>query len=68
MSTGNARAMLNRVQKLERSEVPKILNLIGSMEAYEASIEAGIADGIYDRRDMRLVVNAVRRWLDNPIE
>lgn len=59
----NAKAMLQRVRRLERSHVSPLLKRIGSMEALEAHAQAGIDAGAYDPQDVPVVVSAVRRWL-----
>lgn len=58
--------MLNRVAKLETSKVSPILAMFGGEEgwaAYEAEIEAGLAQGLYDRLDMLVVMASLRRWM-----
>jgi hypothetical protein len=64
MTTSSVKTLLNRARRLERASVSPILNLIGSIEEFEANAQAGIAAGIYDPHDMPLVVKAIRRWLD----
>ncbi len=59
------RAMLNRVQKLETGQVSPILAMIGGAggwAAMEADVEAGLADGRYNSRDMPVVIACLRRW------
>lgn len=61
-----ARAMLNRVAKLEVSKVPPVLAMMGGDDgwaAFEADAEAGLADGRYDSRDTPVVLAALQRWL-----
>ena len=64
MGIGNAKALLCRLRKLERANVPPLFKFIGSSEELAVHAQAGVEAGIYDPRDMPLVVNAVRRWVD----
>ena len=60
------RAMLRRVGKLEAGRASPILSLIGGEEgwaAFEEEMATGVAEGRYDRRDMAVVVAALRRWM-----
>lgn len=62
-----ARALLRRVQRLETAHVPRMLAFFGGEEgwaAFEAETNAGIAAGIFDSRDMALVMHCLRRWID----
>jgi len=57
------RSMLARVAKLEVEQVPPILAKFGGEEGwatFEAEVEAGIAEGRYDSRDMPAVIEALR--------
>lgn len=58
------RAMLSRVQRLERagSPVSPFERHWGSLEAWEAFSAERVAAGALDRADMAIVVVAVRRW------
>lgn len=61
----NVRALLTRVAKLEKSRAaPRspIEQSCGSLEAFEADTQAGIAAGRYDSHDMPLVLGAIRKW------
>ena len=61
----SARAMLARVQKLETAgtapQTPFQL-AYGSLEAWEAEVQADIDAGKADPVDMPLVLQCVRRW------
>lgn len=58
------RAMLARVQRLERSCDSPFIRDYGSLDAFEASCRAGIAEGLYDPTDMPVVIAAIRRWTE----
>jgi hypothetical protein len=57
--------MLARVQRLEearRAPRSPIEIAYGSLEAWEAEVQAGIDNGTLDRIDMPMVIACVRRW------
>jgi hypothetical protein len=56
------KALLRRVSKLEPKPSKILLKIGGSIEKFEAEIEAGIDDGRYCPQDMPIVVHAVRKW------
>lgn len=56
------RSMLARVARLE-AKVSPWTRLIGPIEEFEAEVQAGIADGRYDSRDMPLILASVKRWV-----
>lgn len=61
-----ARALLNRVAKLEVAKVPPVLVMMGGEEgwaAFQADAEAGLADGRYDPLDTPVVIASHRRWI-----
>lgn len=55
------RSMLSRVARLE-AKVSPWTRLIGPIEEFEAEVQAGIAEGRYDLRDMPLILACVKRW------
>ena len=55
--------MLYRVRKLELSRIPPWHRLLGPIEEFEAEVQAGMAAGRYDPRDMPLVLASVQRWV-----
>jgi hypothetical protein len=61
----SVRAMLARVQRLEQARRPPLSpfeQAFGSLEAWEADVQAGIDAGRLDRIDMPVVIACVRRW------
>lgn len=59
------RSLLTRVAKLEQARsAPRspFEFAYGSLEAFEAEIQAGIDAGTLDSRDMPIVLRCVRRW------
>ncbi|AMG90157.1 phage-related hypothetical protein [Bordetella bronchiseptica RB50] len=60
---GNARAMLARVRRLERGRVSAVHRLLGCPQAFHAHVQAGMAAGTYDKRDMPIVASTIERWL-----
>lgn len=60
------RTLLNRVAKLETAKVSPILAMMGGEEgwtAFEADVEAGLAEGHHDPIDMAVVMQSLRRWM-----
>lgn len=57
------RTLLGRVRRLEQAQVSPWLKLLGPVEEFEATVQAGIREGRYDPRDMRTVLASVRRWI-----
>jgi len=61
----SVRSMLARVARLEQARAaPRspFEEAFGSVDAWAAEIEAGIAAGTYDAIDMPVVITCVRRW------
>lgn len=56
----SVRSMLVRVRRLEQARVPA--SPFGSLEDWEAECQAWIEEGSLDRRDVAVVMLAVRRW------
>ena len=58
------RSLLARVAKLEQARTPTspVELWFGSIEAFSEEMRAGIATGIYDQRDMPVVIAGVERW------
>ena len=56
------KALLTRVRKLEPKASKILLKIGGSVEKFEAEIQAGIDDGRYCRQDMPIVARAIRKW------
>jgi len=59
------RSLLARVQRLEQARTAALSPFeaaYGSFDAFAAEAQAGIARGTYDKRDMPLVLNCLRRW------
>jgi hypothetical protein len=64
------RSLLNRVARLEQARVPPKSPLerwYGSLEAWEAEVQAGIDAGTLDPIDMPIVLRCVRRWADEKV-
>lgn len=63
------RAMAARVRRLEREAAPasSIVRAYGSFDAYAAKVQADIDAGRLDRRDMAVVITALRGWEDNGV-
>ena len=60
------RSMLARVRQLEIKKANPALGLMGGevgWSAVQADVEAGLADGRYDCRDMRVVMRCLTRWV-----
>ena len=58
--------MLARVRQLEIEKVHPILAQMGGeagWAAVQADVEAGLAEGRYDRRDVPVILKALRGWL-----
>jgi hypothetical protein len=65
----DVRAMLKRVAALERARsAPRspIEVWYGSLDAFEAKVQADMDAGALDRRDMPGVLAALRRWHTDP--
>ena len=61
-----ARSLLNRVRKLETKRMHPMLAKIGGAVGWAAvqeEVEAGLADGRYDGREVPLVILCLNRWL-----
>lgn len=59
------RSLLARVQRLEQARTaPRspFEAAYGSFDGFAGEVQAGIASGTYDERDMPLVLNCLRRW------
>lgn len=59
------RALLARVTRLELAKAPPVSPFevdYGSVEAFAASVQAGIDGGDIDPRDGPQVLAAIRRW------
>lgn len=59
------RSMLARVVKLEQARAaPRspFEAAWGSLDAFADEVQAGIDAGTYDRIDMPIIVNCIRRW------
>ncbi len=60
-----ARALLNRVRALENERVHPLLAKIGGAAGWAAvqdDVEAGLADGRYDSRDVPMVIRCLEGW------
>jgi len=57
------RSLLARVARLEQANLSPWLHLIGPFAEFEAEVQAGIAEGRYDPRDMAVVLVSVKRWM-----
>lgn len=60
------RAQLARTRRLEASKVHPMLAALGGEEGwfrFQVEVQVGLADGRYDRRDMPMVVAAIKSWL-----
>ena len=63
-----ARALLNRVRALESERVHPLLAKIGGAAGWEAvkdEVEAGLAGGRYDNRDVPVVIRCLERWFSS---
>lgn len=60
----SVRALAARVARLEQASVATspIAAAFGSFAAFEAFCEAGIADGVFDPRDVPFIVGCWKRW------
>jgi hypothetical protein len=61
----SVRSLLARVQRLEQARrAPRspFEQAFGTLEAWEADVQAGIDAGTLDRIDMPVVIACVRRW------
>lgn len=56
------KALLRRVRKLEPQPSRILLKIGGSIEKFEAEIQAGIDDGRYCPQDMPIVARVIRKW------
>lgn len=56
--------MLARVQRIEQARRPTSPFELwyGTLDAFTDQLRAGIASGIYDPRDMPVVIDSIRRW------
>ncbi len=59
-----ARGLRARVARLERARTPTspIVLWYGTLDAFTNELRAGIASGIYDPRDMPVVIDSIERW------
>jgi hypothetical protein len=58
----SVKALFKRVSKLEPKPSKILLNIGGSLEKFEAEIQAGIDDGRYCADDMAVIVKVIRKW------
>ncbi len=60
----SVRQLLARVQRLEQMRAPisPFERAYGSLEAWEAECQSGVAASLLDPQDMPVVMVAVRRW------
>jgi hypothetical protein len=60
----SVRSLLNRVKRLEaaRSMASPFQRWFGSLDAFEAEVQAGIEAGHLDAGDMPVVMDAIRGW------
>ena len=58
----SVKALLRRVSKLEPKPSKILLKIGGSIEKFDAQVQAGIEEGRYDRADMPIVARAIRKW------
>lgn len=60
------RAFQNRVEKLERADMPQrspFALMYGSFDKFvEVAIRPGVLDGSLDRQDMIDILTALRKW------
>lgn len=58
------RSLLARVRRLEdrRGKVSPFVRAYGSLEAFEATVQANVEAGTFDGRDMANLLASVRRW------
>jgi len=66
-----AQALLNRVRALESAREHPLLAKIGGAVGWAAvkdEVEAGLAGGRYDNRDVPVVIRCLDRWLTNDRE
>ena len=58
------RSLASRVKRLQaaRAMASPFQRAYGSLDGFEAAAQAGMAAGIYDPRDMPVVLHAVRGW------
>ncbi len=60
-----AQALLNRIRALESARVHPLLAKIGGAAGWAAvkdEVEAGLADGRYDSREVPLVIRCLEGW------
>ncbi len=61
----DVRGMLRRVARIEAARAPRRSTIevwYRSLAAFEAETQSGIDAGMFDSRDMPLVLAAIRRW------
>jgi hypothetical protein len=60
----SVRAMLSRVRRLEEARAPlsPFEIAFGTLDAWAAECQVGIAAGLLDASDVPVVVMAVQRW------
>jgi hypothetical protein len=56
------KAQLRRVSRLEPKPSRVLRAMGGSIEKFEAKIQAGIDAGTYCKRDMPFVLSTLRKW------
>lgn len=58
------RSLASRVKRLQaaRAMASPFQRAYGSLDGFEAAAQAGIDAGLYDARDMPVVLHAVRGW------
>lgn len=64
------RSLLVRTRRLQAAKVHPVLAAIGGATGWDealADAAAGMADGRYDRRDMRCVVASVQIWISSTV-
>ena len=60
------KALLRRVSKLEPKPSRILLKIGGSIEKFEAEVQAGIDDGKYCPDDMPIALYCIRKWILGP--
>lgn len=64
------RGLLDRVRRLEQARTaPRspIESAWGSLDAFADEVQAGVEAGTFDRIDMPIIVNCIRRWHDEGV-
>jgi hypothetical protein len=58
------KGLIARVHKLEPKPSKALRKIGGSIEKFEAEMQAGIDAGTYDPDDMPIVVKCIKRWAE----